>query len=488
MVDLGVRTTTATSYCTAILVLTILSRVRSRDWFIFAVIRIGSTRRGHREFNMYKRIILLALASATCTFHDSQASDPDRQWHHWRGPLKRGEALFANPPTTWNEQSNVRWKIRIPGDGSSTPIISGDRVFITTAIRTDRKAEVAPKKDERSKTKPPPFYYQFVVLCVDRSSGSLLWQTTVRESVPVEGIHGTNSYASGSPVTDGSRLYVSFGSHGIYCLTFEGKIVWERDLGDMRTRYGWGEASTPAVHKDNVIIIWDHEDQSFAAVLDAKSGATRWKSDRDEPTSWATPIVVRHDGRDQLIVNGTNRVRSYDLSTGEVIWQCGGQTVNAIPTPIEWNGTVVCMSGYRGYAAYSIPLSATGDITGSNTIRWKHDRGTPYVPSPLMYDGKVYFTRKNSPILSCVDATSGELVFEGKRLGDLKTLYASPVAANGRIYVVDRDGTTMVLRAGPELEVLATNKLDDQVDGSPAMVGEQLFLRGRKYLYCLESE
>jgi outer membrane protein assembly factor BamB len=266
-----------------------------------------------------------------------------------------------------------------------------------------------------------------------------------------------------------------------------GKFVWRRDLGRMNTRYGWGEGISPVVHGDTVIMNWDQEAGSFVIALDARSGKTRWKVDRDEPTSWATPVVVDHQGRTQVIISATNRVRSYDLANGKVIWECGGQTLNVIPSPIVRDGVVYCMSGYKGAAAFALPLDATGDITNRKKELWHHDRGTPYVPSPVLTGNRLYFTALNDPLLTCLDVRTGKPIIDRQRLPNMKSIYASPVAAAGRVYFVDRDGTTVVLKESDTLEVLAVNRLDDPIDASPAVVGKQLFLRGEKFLYCLEA-
>ena len=409
-------------------------------------------------------------------------------WHQWRGPSANGVAPFGDPPIQWDQQRNIRWKASLPGEGVSTPIIWQDQVFVLSAIKTDRVAERQPQAHATAKTKPPRNYYRFVVLCLDRNTGQIRWQQTACEQVPHEGHHTTNTYAGASPTTDGQRLYVSFGSRGIYCYDLTGQLQWKRDLGDMRTRYGWGEGASPVVHDDWLIVNWDHEDDSFITAMDAATGQTRWKVDRpDEASSWATPLVVQHAGRTQVVVNGTGRARGYDLKTGQVIWQCGGQTVNVIPCPVAVSDFVVCMSGYRGQAAYAIPLNARGDLTDSDRIRWNYHRGTPYVPSPLAYGDLLYFTRSNSAVMSCLDIHTGQPVIEGQRLSGLDNLYASPAGAAGRIYFAGRDGTTLVIKHGTEFEVLAVNKLDDPIDASPAIVGDQLFLRSRKYLYCIQN-
>jgi len=440
-------------------------------------------------------LMLLLWAAGRGLAGDQTAPGWEHQWPQWRGPRADGTAPHANPPVRWSRTENVRWKREIPGEGSATPIVWRDRVFVVTAVQTDRVADAQPESDPSAKTAPPENIYQFVVLCMDRDSGKVRWRRVACEEVPHEGRHRTGSYASASPTTDGRRLYVSFGSRGIFCFDLEGRPLWQRDLGDMRTRYGWGEGASPVAHGESLVVNWDHEDQSFIAVLDAKTGKTRWKAERDEPTSWATPLIVEHKGRVQVIVNGTNRVRSYNLANGEVIWQCGGQTVNAIPSPLAAHGVVYCMSGYRGSAAVAVSLDAQGDLGDgaadgeeAQGVLWRHDRGTPYVPSPILVESQLYFTRSNSAVLSCLDAATGKPIFGEQRLPALSSIYASPAAARGRIYIVGRDGTTVVIRQGRKLEILATNRLEEPVDASPALAGDQLFLRGARHLYCFEED
>lgn len=435
--------------------------------------------------------LTVALALGLLTVGNSSADEFDAaanaNWHQWRGPLACGVSTTADPPLTWSEDDNIKWKVRIPGDGSSTPVVWNDRVFVLSAEATDRPADVKPELHPDAKTLPPDVYYRFLVLCLDRETGAELWRRTACEVVPHEGHHQSHTYAGSSPITDGRRLYAFFGSRGLYCYDLEGRLQWRRDFGQMRTRYGWGEAATPALDGDTLIVPWDQEDDSFVFALDAATGETRWRQPRDEPTGWATPLIVDHDGRKQVILNGTNRVRSYDLKTGELIWQCGGQSVNAIPSPVRYDDTAISMSGYRSYFAAAVPFDSRGDVTDSDRVRWRHRRGTPYVPSPLLYDDLLYFTRANSAILSCLDAATGEIVYEFERLSDLNSLYASPAAAGGRVYITDRDGVTMVLRHGRKFEVLAVNKLDDPIDASPVLVGKSILLRGRRHLYCIEA-
>jgi outer membrane protein assembly factor BamB len=433
------------------------------------------------------------LVAAAVTVTATEAAEPTRlsQWSHWRGPQVSGVAREANPPLAWSETENVRWKVPIPGHGTTTPIVWGDKLFLLTAVDTGR-ADPTLTRPEDQPERPfgiiyPNTTHEFIVLCLDRNSGRELWKKIAIEKIPHEGHHGDNSFASSSPTTDGERLYVWFGGAGLYCYNLQGELLWKRDFGTVRTRLSFGEAASPVVHGDRVIVIRDNEDQSTLTVVDAKTGETVWTVERDEPRAWATPLVVERGGVTQVITNAQNRVRSYDLADGSLIWECGGQVSNVTPSPVTDGELVFCLSGYRGSAAVAIPLDSRGDVTGSDKIAWSHSRGTPYVPSPLLYDGLLYFNQSNDAIVSCADARSGKLVIERTRLPGVRRLYASPVGAAGRIYFVGRDGGTTVLRRGAEFEVLATNQLDEGCDASPAIVGRQMFLRGKQHLYCLEA-
>jgi outer membrane protein assembly factor BamB len=419
------------------------------------------------------------------------------QWHHWRGPEGNGTAPRAHPPVRWDAATNIKWKAPLPGRGSATPIVWNDQVFIVTAIATDKIAreEDLPKADPTltRKTTAPKNYWRFVVLGFDRQTGKLRWQQEAAERVPHEGHHASHSYAAGSPTTDGRLLYVSFGSSGIYAYDLKGNLQWSRDLGRLNTRLGWGEAVTPVIHGKDLLINWDQEKDAALYCLDAATGRTRWRAERDEKSSWNTPLVVQHKDTTQVILNGTNRVRSYDLGTGKELWQCPGMTVNAIPSPVAAHGVVYVMSGYGGAAAVAVSLDARGEILPGQVgdggpVLWHHAKGTPYVPSPLLLDGRLYFTLANLPVLTILDAKSGKPILDRERLPGQTSFYGSPAAAAGRIYLTDRDGTTVVLKQSDRLEVLATNPLDDRVAASPVLVGRQLFLRGEKYLYCIEEE
>lgn len=435
--------------------------------------------------------LLITFLSAPCSAQgtiDAEAMN----WHQWRGPLANGVAPHGDPPVTWSESENVLWKVPIDGYGKSTPIIWEDKVFLLTAVDT-RKVDANLPAPEDQPERPfgityPNTLYQYIVLCLDRQTGREIWRRVAAEKVPSEGHHGDNSYASASPTTDGKRLYVWFGSAGLFCYDLEGKQLWSRDFGEVQTRLSFGEGASPVVYDDKVVITRDNEGQSYIVVVEAESGATLWQADRDEPSGWSTPVVAVYNGRPQLVTNGQVRVRSYDLNDGSLIWECGGQVANVIPSPVLTADSVLCMSGYRGSALYAIPLSAKGDITDTDVIKWSKDRATPYVPSPLLYDRMLYFNRVNDAIVSCLDAETGEVLIEPSRMSGLQGLYASPVGAAGRVYFAGRQGTTLVIERGDRLNVLARNELDEGTDVSPAIVGRQLFLRGRSHLYCIAEK
>jgi len=441
-------------------------------------------------------ILLLLLGCFVGLTSQLQAESFDRSksknWHQWRGPAANGVSKTAKPPIEWSEKKNIKWKIPVEGKGISTPIIWGDKVFLLTAINTGKVDPTLPKPEDQPKRifgiKHPNTTYRFVVLCLDRETGKELWRRTATELIPHEGRHGDNDFASASPTTDGERLYCWFGSAGLFCYDLNGKKLWQRDLGKTRVGAFLGEGCSPVIHDGRLVIVRDHSRQSTIEVLDAKTGETQWKKNRDEGNAWATPRVVRHGGKTQIITTASKMIRSYDLHSGEIIWQCSGLTGNSIPAPVVEGDLVYCMTGYRGYSLLALPLSAQGDISGSKEIVWKKSRGTPYIPSPLLYDGMLYFSQSNQAILSCLDAKTGEAIIGPTRLSGVSNLYASPVGAGGRVYITGRNGTTLVLERSKKLKVLATNELDDGMNASAALAGNQIFLRGRKFLYCIAED
>lgn len=419
----------------------------------------------------------------------SQISSTEQleHWHQWRGPFANGSAASAaRPPIVWDRSQNIKWVTELAGTGTSTPIVWGNRVFILSAKETNRRSDRPPIQEQQSKTVPPDVYFQFVVTCVNRQTGDVLWQQLAIEDVPHEGHHPTHTYAGSSPTTDGKRLYVSFGSRGIFCYSLDGELLWKTDPGDMKTRYGWGESVTPVIQGEWLIINWDQEEGSFITCLDPATGGEKWKTARPkEVTSWNTPLVTEYNGRWMVVANGTDMVRAYDVETGTEIWSCAGQTVNAIPSPLRYADSAIVMSGYRGAFAAAVPLGSVGNVTDSKTLKWRHRQGTPYVPSPLLAGNRLMFTGGNGNILTVLNVDSGQPIGEPRRLSLIGNLYASPVAAGGHIYFLDRDGTCLVLKNNDELSVVAVNRLEDATDASPVAIDRQLFIRSRTKLYCI---
>jgi outer membrane protein assembly factor BamB len=413
-------------------------------------------------------------------------------WPQWRGPQMNGVSPFGDPPIEWNENRNIDWKVAIPGKGSASPIVWEDKIFVLSAVPSGEKINVPPHSADTPQWRrgiQADQLQQFTIMALSRDSGNVVWSRVLREELPHEGTHSTGTWASASPSTDGKNVYAFFGSRGLYCLDMTGKVLWERDLGDMKIKASFGEGSSPFLFGEHLVVNWDHEGQSFVVVLSKDSGEEVWRVNRDEITSWATPVVVENEGVKQVIVSATHRVRGYDLENGSLIWECEGMTGNVIPSPIVWDGMVYVTSGFRGNALLAIRLAgAQNDITGTSQIVWSQDRHTPYVPSPLLYEGSLYFLSRNSNVISNVDARTGEPFYGPERLTDLGNIYSSPVGASGRIYVTDRDGTTVVLSHGRELDILAVNSLDDGFDASPAIVDNELYLRGQKYLYRISDD
>lgn len=457
---------------------------------------------------MMLRNVAIGVVSALAMVASTGAEAPqynvgyDEQWPQWRGPDGNGIAPYATPPLSWSETSNVCWKVEVPGRGHASPIVWGPTVFVLTAVEVEPDEPVVedPPANEpggerrRPRGVQPQHPVQYTVLAFDRSTGQVRWARVARTAVPHEATHRTATWASASAVTNGRVLIASFGSAGIYAYDLDGELLWERDLGDQATRNAFGEGSSPVISlstllEPTLVVNWDHEGDSFIEAMNVHTGETLWRRERDEPTSWSTPLILGH----KVIVSATNRVRAYDLKTGAEIWHLGGMTLNVIPTPTYSvsTGLLYLMSGFRGDALIAMrPKGAEGDLDGTDHVVWSVDRDASYTPSGVAYGDGFYYLKRNNGILSSVDARTGEPRFGPVRLEGIDGeagVYASLAGAAGRIYVVGQNGTTLVLGTGPELEILATNRLDDGFDASPAFAGRQLFLRGREHLYCLEE-
>ena len=390
-------------------------------------------------------------------------------WPNWRGPEGTGAAPTGTPPTTWSETENVKWKVPIPGTGQSTPVIWDDKIILLAASDAGGGE------------------WAFDVVCMSRADGAILWKQTAAKEVPQEGHHPTGSFAPYSAVTDGKFVWASFGSRGLHCYDLDGKHQWSKPLDKMTIKRGFGEGSSPLLADNAIVILQDHEGSSRIGAYDKATGDLLWEKSRDEKTTWTSPMAVKFDGKTQIVVNATNKIRSYDLATGDVIWECGGMTANVIPTPAFGNGMAYCASGFKASALTAIKLGNTGDLTGTDSIAWTYSGGTPYVSSPLLYGDRLFFLNTNTANLTCIDAKTGEAKFERAPLEGLGTIYASPVGAGGHIYITDRDGKTAVVEQSDSFKSVAVNTLDDSFDATPVVVGNELYLRGSKHLYCIAA-
>ena len=418
------------------------------------------------------------------------------QWGHWRGDHGNGVSLDAHPPTQWSATDHVKWKVAIPGRSSGSPIIWDDRVFVVTAVPVEQERAVAlrvpqdgPRRRRGPREQAPIPRLAFQLHCYNRADGSLRWERTAVIAKPHEGTHSTNGFASASPCTDGEHVYAHFGSRGLYCYTCDGELKWKRDdFGQMRVRNGFGEGSSPTLVGNMILVPWDHEGPSYLYALDKLTGETLWKTERDGPSSWATPLVVEHEGNLQVVMNGDNLASGYDLATGEELWRCAGQTVRPAASAVAADGLIFVCSGYRGAFLGAFRAGAEGDLEDTDDVVWTRERDTPDIASPLLTQGRLYFHKGKSGQLTCVDAATGKAHFETERLPELGNIYASPVAAGGHIYLSDRDGTTVVIKNAPQLEVVSVNSIGETIDATPAPVDGELFIRGETHLFCIAHE
>lgn len=434
----------------------------------------------------------------------SDSSSERPAWHRWRGPLGTGFAPGAAPPLRWSETENLRWRTALPGPGHGTPVVAGGVAFLTATHGVGEtippRPDTAPGAHDNVRVNQRQRY---LALAVDLEDGSILWQTALAEGFPHEGGHATGTYASASPVTDGERLFVSFGSAGVFGLDVGGQVLWERQLGPLATKHGHGEGSSPALYTsdlypaedgeaaapDTLFVIADHEGESYLVALDALTGEDLWRVARDEVTSWSSPLVALVDGRPQVIVNGTGYVRGHDVASGAELWRCTGLSHNVVATPVLHDGLLFATSSYEKQALLALRLSgARGDLAGTEHLAWYRRRNTPYVPSPLAMDGALYVLSHYQGLLSRYDAKSGERAHRPLRLAGIDDVYASLLGTETRVYIVDRSGWTAVLsHADPPVE-LARNRLDDRFSASPVAVGRDLLLRGERFLYCLRED
>lgn len=424
------------------------------------------------------------------------AAEPVANWPQFRGPDAMGVADNPDLPDRWSTNENVAWKIEVPGRGWSSPIVSGERVFLTAVVS---EGEMEPPKKglyfggERREI--PQATHRWLVLCLDLKSGRELWRKEAHHGTPPNSLHVKNTYASETPVSDGERVFAYFGNVGVFCYDFEGKKLWATNWPPVKTRNAWGSAGSPALHKDRLFIVNDNDEKAFAIALDTRTGRELWRVDRDEKSNWATPYVWQNEQRTELITPGTRKVRSYDLD-GKLLWEFGGMSSIVIPTPFSKFGLLYVCSGYVGdkvRPVFAIKPGADGDIslkpgeTNNAFIAWHQPTAAPYNPSPLLY-GDHFYVLFDFGFLSCHDARTGAQIYEKQRIRPESTSFtASPWAANGKIFALSEDGDTFVFQAGPEFRLLHTNSLDEMCMATPALAGDRLLIRTLTKLYCFKK-
>lgn len=470
-------------------------------------------------------------------------------WSRWRGPHNNGMAN-GGAPLNWSATENIKWTAEIPGRGHSTPVVWGDRIYLTTAVPTEPMPEASagrqgggggpggpgggmspemqarfrelsggkemseltreerraifqkmresggggPGSRGRGRGRGGPgggtgagVEHKLLVLAFDKNTGEKLWEQNPVTTKPHEGYHRQyGSFASNAPVTDGERLYAFFGSRGIFAYDLDGNLKWKKDYGvEMQMVLAFGEGIAPALYGDTVLLVFDHQGQSFISALDKRTGEERWRKDRDEVSNWSQPLITEYNGRVEAIVAAPTKVRSYDLSNGELIWECGGLGRNTIPAVVREGDVVYAMSGYRDPNLLAIRLGGKGDLTDSDHVLWTNQRGNSYTASPVIHDSILYFVTDRG-IVSALDAKTGEPHYLQQRLPESNSIKASPVGADGKLYIATEQGHVHVLKMGTDYEVLATNTIEDEFFiASPVVVDGEIFLRGKNKLYAI---
>jgi len=384
-----------------------------------------------------------------------------KYWPRWRGPSGQGLANGTGYPDTWSATQNIAWKVPVPGGGNSSPIVWGDRIFLTTAYDNGRRMSI---------------------VAFRRSDGQKMWEASAPEGKSPYGNHYKNGYASATAATDGQRVYASFGARGLVAVDMDGKVVWHRDLGRMDAYHG--TAGSPLLYKDRLILYQDQFNDSFVAAFDTRTGRELWRTKRDAQVGWGTPIAVRVGDHDEIIVSSQWTVRAYNPDSGAELWNCKGTTDEVIPTPVVGYGMVFCSSGRAG-PTLAIRPGGKGDVTRTH-VAWTSPRGSPFVPSPILYGEHLYMINDMASIVTCLEAMTGKVLFQS-RLGAAQRegFSASPVAVEGKVFFTNDEGETFVLKAGPTFEMLHVNKLDEAVLATPALVDGRWYIRTDRNLIAI---
>jgi outer membrane protein assembly factor BamB len=416
------------------------------------------------------------------------------QWPQWRGPGGLGISAERDVPLDWSPTTNIKWRTEIPGRGHSSPIVWGDRVFLTTSIKGEqvpgRKAPVHLDFSRKPGYVHPDstdvdYKHALKVLAIEAKSGKILWERVAYDGEMADDRHRKNTYASSTMAADGERAYAFFESAGLYAYTFDGALVWKKDLGGI-IKAGLGPGTSPVIYKDLIILQCDQEmgDGSYIVALDRKTGAEVWRANRTNRRSWATPLIVNTGARDELIASGAEAVVSYDPATGTELWRANGTQSHPIPSPVATKGLVFMTAGSQAKVALALRPGGSGDLRDSPSVVWRYNKGTAYVPSPIAV-GDYLYLMTDTGLLTCIDALSGERKYEGGRVPVPATFTASPVAVGGWILLTSEDGDTFVVKAGPVHEIVRTNSIGEPVYASPAIANGTIYIRGEKHLFAI---
>jgi outer membrane protein assembly factor BamB len=448
------------------------------------------------------RPLLAALIFAGLAAGSAPGSPPSAsRWPQFRGPNASGRADGANLPDTWSaaDGKGIAWKTPIPGLAHSSPIVWGDRVFVTTAISSRKDASFKPGLYGEGTASEDVTSHKWNLMALDRRTGKILWERTAYEGTPKEKRHIKATYANATPATDGKYVVAFFGSQGLYAYDLDGNLEWKRDLGRLNAGaydspdYEWGTASSPIIYKDLVIVQADQQKDSFVMAVRLKGGAIAWKTTRDELPSWATPTVYTAGATPELVTNAPKFIRGYDPGTGRELWRLGRSSNITAPTPVFDKDLIVVMSGRRPNAPiFVLKAGARGDITlpeGATTggpVVWTRESAGSYMPTPLIHDGRIYVL-KNQGILTCWDLRTGEQIYEQRLPGVTSGFSASPILADGKLYLSSEDGDVFVVRAGPKFEVIATNPMGQPLMATPAIADGLLIVRGERDLFAVSA-
>ncbi|WP_149111017.1 outer membrane protein assembly factor BamB family protein [Limnoglobus roseus] len=440
---------------------------------------------------------------------------PADDWPQFRGPGGAGVSVETKLPVEWDGQKNITWRADVPGTGLSSPVVVGDRVFVTTAVPDGKPKDGDPKTADGQRSslrgrdeftgRTPNVNMQWCVYCLDRATGKTLWHKTALEGRPRTPIQSGNSYATETPIADGDRVYAFFGNHGLFCYSVAGELLWKKDFGAFATAQGQGTASSPAFDGERVFLQIDNEEKSFVVAVSGRTGDEVWRTPRDERTNYSSPILWKNTARTELVTSGGNKVRSYDPATGKALWELnlGGGRCPASPVGDDERlyvggggggpGGPGRPGGGRGGRGglFAVRAGASGDITlkdgksSSEGVAWSQPRGDLEMASPLAYQGYLYVASQTGGLLTCLDAKTGKQLYR-ERLSNAQNFWASPWAGEGRVFCLDSAGTTHVIKAGPEFDTVGQNRLKDKCWATPAVAGGAVLIRGANTLYSIK--